>query len=305
MSTEQLFHETIENWNDWGRVYQSISAFTPLVQEIYCREGLPPAPLQKLTPGTNAVFRVGNTVAKVFFPKESGLDPAPDFHNEAAVCGRLMEQGIPTPRLLARGQIRDKYDFFYLITEYAEGQEAGDWLAAASPAQKRGFVRRLKDILCKLNHPANQLIPTIDLLERAVKNPRLSGLSPALAEELRERARGLDLSQRVLVHGDLTGENLLVTGKEEVLVIDCADACLAPAWYELGPIAVELFRCDPFLLQEFAGAQGEQFVDRLLDSISIHDFGAGLLLSAAQRDGLPPFSSLKEARDFFLEKLLR
>ena len=305
MSAEQFFHETIANWDDWGRVYQSIPAFTPLVQEIYCRERLPFAPLQKLTPGTNAVFRAGNTVAKVFFPKESGLDPAPDFHNEAAVCGWLMEQGIPTPRLLARGQIRDKYDFFYLIMEYAEGQEAGDWLACASPAQKRRFVRRSKEILCKLNRPANSLLPSIDLLERALQNPRLSELPPTLAEELRERAGRLDLSQKVLVHGDLTGENLLVTGKEKVLVIDCADACLAPTWYELGPIAVELFRGDPFLLQEFAGAQREQFVDRLLDSISIHDFGAGLLLSAAQRDELPPFSSLKEARDFFLKKLLR
>ena len=52
-----LFSETIQNWDDWGRVFQSIPAFTPLVREIFRREGLPFAPLQNLTPGTNGVFR--------------------------------------------------------------------------------------------------------------------------------------------------------------------------------------------------------------------------------------------------------
>lgn len=36
-----LFTETVENWKDWGRVFQSIPAFTPLAQEICRREGLP------------------------------------------------------------------------------------------------------------------------------------------------------------------------------------------------------------------------------------------------------------------------
>ena len=39
-----LFSETIQNWDDWGRVFQSIPAFTPLVREIFRREGLPFAP---------------------------------------------------------------------------------------------------------------------------------------------------------------------------------------------------------------------------------------------------------------------
>ncbi len=304
MSMETLFQKTVSNWKDWGAVYQSIPAFSPLAAEIYRREGLAFSPLQSLTSGTNAVFRSGNTVVKIFFPKESGLDPAPDFHNEAAVCGRLTETGIPTPRLLAQGCIRDKYDFYYLITEYAEGREAGDWLLEASPEQKRSFVRRLKNVLCKLNCPASGLIPSIDLLKRAVENPRLSELPDSLAKDLQDRVKILDLSQTVLVHGDLTGENLLVTHKGDVLVIDCADACLAPAWYELGPIAIELFRCDPFLLREFAGDNPEEFIERLLDSISLHDFGSSLLQSAAQKTGTAPFSGLHEVKTLF-ERLLR
>ena len=57
-----LFTEAVESWRDWGRVYQSIPAFTPLAKEIFRREGLPWQPLSPLTPGTNGVFRSGELV---------------------------------------------------------------------------------------------------------------------------------------------------------------------------------------------------------------------------------------------------
>ncbi len=300
---DPLFRKRIQNWDDWGAVFQSIPAFERLIREIYRREGLPFFPLAHLTPGTNAVFQVGNTVAKVFFPKESGLDPSPDFHNEAAVCAKLTAEHIPSPHLLAQGMIRDAYDFYYIITEYFPGKEAGDWLAAASPAEKRAFVRRLRELLAQINRPADGLIPAIDLLRRVMDNPRFSKLPPAFGKEMQDRAKGLDLSQRVLVHGDLTGENLLIDEDGRLQVIDCADACLAPAWYELGPIIFELFRCDPFLLRAFAGQDPEKFAELALDAVSIHDFGADLLLEAAQRENLPPFASLKDVKAFLLERL--
>lgn len=303
MSAERFFHEAIESWADWGRVYQSIPSFSPLAEEIYRREGLPFSPLQSLTPGTSAVFRVGNTVVKIFFPKESGLDPSPDFHNEAAVCKRLTETGIPTPPLLAGGIIPDKYDFPYLITEYVEGQEAGDWLTAASTGQKEQFAQKLRKILCKLNQPADGVVEPIDLLKRALENPRLEKLPRSMAEALHSRAKTLDLSQRVLVHGDLTGENLLVKESGALFVIDCADACLAPAWYELAPIVFELFRCDPVLLRAFAGKQKEDFTELVLNALSIHQFGAELLQEGAKREKRPPFSSLEEVKAFLLERL--
>lgn len=294
---EYFFHETIANWQDWARVFQSREAFAPLVEEICRREGLKFVPLRNLTPGTNAVFRMGKLVAKVFFPKESGLDPVPDFENEAAVCGWLTERGVSTPRLLAKGYLEDKYRFYYIVTEYAQGKEAGDWLPAAGTEEKAAFVRKLSKILETLNVPAEGLIRPIDLRERALCNPRLAQLPEALQEELRERARELDLSLPVLVHGDLTGENILVSGGEPV-IIDCADACLAPAWYEYGPLAVELFRCDPFLLGAFARERPD-FLERLPDCMCIHDFGPDLLREAAKRAGRPPFSSLREVREFF------
>lgn len=302
-AVSHFFQETVESWEDWGRVFQSIPAFSELVREIYHRENLPWEPLRSLTPGTNAVFRVGDTVVKVFFPTESGLDPFPDYHNEAAVCGWLTEHAIPSPRLLARGYLEDKYRFYYIITEHIAGREAGDWLEDASPRQKTDFARRLREVLARLNRPAEGLITPVDLVQRAVENPRLEKLPAALAEDMRNRARTLETSRRVLVHGDLTGENLLVDETGNIIVIDCADACLAPAWYEFAPIVCELFRCDPALLREFAGEDREEFAERVLDSVSLHDFGADLLRETAKRAEVPMFSRLTELKEFLLERI--
>ena len=294
-----LFQETIANWEDWGRVYQSIPAFTPLALEICRREGLAFAPLSPLTPGTNAVFRVGGAVVKIFFPAESGLDPEPDFQAETAVSRWLGERGVPTPRVLAAGLLADRYDFRYLVTEFAEGQEAGAYLAAASPWEKRAFAGKLRALLDRLNQPARGLLPAVDLRRRAVENPRLGKLPPSLAEDLRRRASGLALVPQVLVHGDLTGENLLIQAGGELVILDCADACLAPAWYELGPIVFELFHADPAPLRALAGEESPAaFVERTLDSVCLHDFGADLLRTTWEREGLPPFQSLTAAREF-------
>lgn len=49
--------------------------FTPLVRKIFLREGLEFTCLENLTPGTNAAFRTGNYVVKIFAPRESGMEP--------------------------------------------------------------------------------------------------------------------------------------------------------------------------------------------------------------------------------------
>ena len=59
---EHLFTERIECWEDWGRIFQSVPAFEKLIRHIFDKERLPQAKITHLTPGTNAVFRVGDYV---------------------------------------------------------------------------------------------------------------------------------------------------------------------------------------------------------------------------------------------------
>ena len=298
-----LFQETITNWQDWGRVFQSIPAFTPLAREICRREGLPWRPLSPLTPGTNGVFRCGDLVLKIFFPKESGLDPEPDFRTETAACRQAAAWGVPTPQPAAQGMISDKYDFYYLATAYSPGKEAGDWLSAASPAQQERFVEQLKELLSRLNHPSLGLLPDRDLRREARENPRLEKLSPKLRKDLLARLETLDLENPVLVHGDLTGENLLVGEDGSLTVIDWADAHLAPDWYELGPIVFELFQGDGQLWRLFAGKDPEGFLEQLLDCLCIHDFGPDFLVQWAQRLEREPFTALEEVQELLRKTL--
>lgn len=100
-----LFNEPIHNWSEWSAIFQSIEAFTPLAKEIFRREKLAFPGLENLTPGTNAIFRAGDYVVKIFAPRESGLEPQLDYSNESAVCGALTRWGISTPRLIAHGKI--------------------------------------------------------------------------------------------------------------------------------------------------------------------------------------------------------
>jgi len=59
-----LFKATVDGWASWAKVFQSIEAFEPLIKAILCQHGLPSAEIERCTPGTNAVFRVGDLVVK-------------------------------------------------------------------------------------------------------------------------------------------------------------------------------------------------------------------------------------------------
>ena len=67
-----LFNEDIGSWEDWGRVFQSIAVFEPLVGAIMKEEKLAFDRIYNLTPGTNAVFRVGTYEKKSLRLKSVG-----------------------------------------------------------------------------------------------------------------------------------------------------------------------------------------------------------------------------------------
>ena len=88
------FTETIQNWQDWAAVFQSISAFEPLIRAILQKEKLPLGKVTQLTPGTNAVFRVEQLVIKIYAPKESGMDQTSDQKTELFAARYAKEKGV-------------------------------------------------------------------------------------------------------------------------------------------------------------------------------------------------------------------
>jgi hypothetical protein len=120
-----MLSETIANWSDWGKVFQSIPAFSKLAQEILKKEGLPAAALQPLTPGTNAVFLAGDVVVKIYAPQESGMNQSEDRQTEIFVTRFAESLGLPAPSILAEGVIHEKYSFSYILMRYNSRPFAG------------------------------------------------------------------------------------------------------------------------------------------------------------------------------------
>lgn len=301
-----LFARSITNWADWGAVFQSIPVFLPLAREIFAREGLPPIrDTAPLTPGTNAVFRADQFVVKIFAPAESGLDAESDFRTEQAAIRRAEALGIATPKLRGSGYIQDRYRFYYLITDYIPGIEAGEWLKTADVHQKEQFCGWLRDTLSCWNTPCEDgACFRRDMLGYSLTNPRWKAISPAAEMERHSLVGRAAHLPEVCVHGDLTAENLLVSNTGHSVLIDFADTVVAPACYELPPICFSLFDYDPQLARSFWKCS-QPLVEALFDGLLLHDFGANFIVEICERFlHIPPLelSSLEPIREFLRER---
>lgn len=301
-----LFSQKIENWADWGAVYQEIPVFLPLAQEIFIREHLPPIrETARLTPGTNAVFRADGFVIKIFAPMESGLDAESDFQTEQAAIRRAESLGIATPKLRGAGFVEDRYRFYYLITDYIPGKEAGQWLKAAGAAGKKRFCGWLRETLHHWNTPCKEDFRR-NMAEYSLQNPRWKGISPDAEAHRRELLQKLPISPEVCVHGDLTAENLLVPFDGSPVMIDFADTVLAPSCYELPPICFSLFDYDPVLARMF-WKSSEPLAEALFSGLLLHDFGANFVEEICTRflELLPQeLPSLTPVENFLKERYL-
>ena len=283
------FKEEINGWDSWGKVFNSLYAFRELVQVIFEKEGIQVREeIENLTPGTNAVFKAGDIVIKIFAPDESGLGTEIDYQTELSVMKYLGEKGVAAPGIIACGEVKDRYLFRYILMEYAKGEEAGRVLPRCTTEQKKEIVKQLKRVLKILNQPAEELLPKRDLKKQAAGNFRLMGLSPSLIQELEDCMQKQEVSNCCLVHGDITGENVLIDSEGTLRLIDFADCNLAPAYYELAPIVFELFRGDKEYVSEFVGETNrEEFFEQLMKGLALHDFCGNLIKDYLTRLQIP------------------
>ncbi|MGG4196487.1 phosphotransferase [Paenibacillus jamilae] len=271
------FAKEIHNWDSWGAVYQSIEDFRQLIKVIYRKEDLSGAEhIFQLTPGTNAVFRAGSYVIKIFAPKESGANTDADYQAEISAMERAIQQGIHAPNVIAASYIQDKYLFRYIIMDFIQGQEAGKVLSGWTLNQKEAFVKQLFANLDKLNTPPSEQVDASAIQQRVVRNTRWNFFSESIRAQIAEIVTQSPVSQPVYVHGDITAENVMVDDEGQLFIIDFADSTIAPAEYEYPPILFSLFDFDADLIQLFRreiGCSREVFIDKLFLAILLHEFG--------------------------------
>lgn len=274
-----LFAEEINNWEDWERIFQSISVFSPLINQIMQKENLPQENIQNLTPGTNAVFRVGNYVVKIFAPKESGQDQTSDMKTEIFASRYVNGLGIPAPKVIANGIIVDKYNFGYLITEYINGKEFIEVEKNMTDESKIKNGRKLRKICDTMNTPCKSF-NNIDIFSDNYIKSRFTEFPESFCIERLSYIKKHRYSENVFVHGDLFGDNVIVADNSELslYIIDFADAVLAPICYEHALVAIDFFHFDKYLIQGFfEDLSLDEIVDICFNGVLIHNFGSGVI----------------------------
>jgi len=291
-----LFKEQIANWDDWGKVYQSIPAFQLLVEHTFAKENLPMAEIQNLEPGTNAVFRVGDYVIKIFAPAESGMDQTLDLQTELFAIKRANVLGVSAPKMLAHGFVNDKYTFAYIIMEYIEGEiMLEDDIKNMPDDEKIEFGRKLRAITDKMNTPCEPF-NGIDVIRDKGRWERWDKFPKVFQEERARYLKSHDFGALVFVHGDLNGDNMLMASQGELMIIDFADSVLAPIEYEHALIAAT-FDFDPAFLRGYFENDTDNLAERCFHGTLIHDFGGDIV---AERIGNPEeFSSLAQLKAKF------
>ena len=187
---------------------------------------------------------------------------------------RAINLGINIPNVIASSCIMDKYLFRYIIMDYINGVDGRTILKHYSIDEKVEFVRQLKENINKLNIIIETNYPTVDVKEKSMANSRWNVLSNEIVAQRRELVKNYNMPNKVYVHGDITGDNVLITQNGMLYIIDFADGTIAPKEYEFAPILFDLFDFDKLMIDEFIGTQNiEEFTEKCFYGILMHEFG--------------------------------
>ena len=295
-----LFTAQINNWREWGEIFQSIPAFAPLINYIFMKEQLPAAEIENLQPGTNAVFKAGDYVIKIFAPQ--GLGSGFGTHVDVELFGMKQANAseIPAPKLIAEGVVEDKYHFRYMIMDYIRGKMLNEVEDSLTYEDKVSIGKQIRNITQKLNVPCENFT-SVDMLRYAMENEEWKddGFPPSFLEERLAYLVGfhIDENDKVYCHGDFHCGNVLIDDEKKVYLIDFADAMYAPAPYEQVYIISALFCFEkPYMTGYFGGDyDADEIVDFCMTWLPVHAWGHSAIKGNLDTvDEISSFAVLRE-----------
>lgn len=314
---EYLFNQRIIDWQSWGKVFQSIPAFENLIEAIFIKEGLRRRKIANLTPGTNAVFQADDLVIKIFAPPESGKNFETDYNVELYGMRYAADLGISCPKVVAASEISDRYLFRYIIMERLSGKDARYVLKKYDENQKKKFARQIHKMLKMLNktlcNPIFKAVKDVAFTHDGWRN-----LPEWISKQGKKRIDDLDLSNGVYVHGDITGDNVLIDENGNFFLIDFADAKTAPAEYEYLPVLFDLFDFDKIMMREFIMCEFaleltekdiREFTKKCFNGVLMHEYGFSMIPTICEKTGIhidtvSNLSEIEEALFVFFKNLI-
>lgn len=267
------FNCDICGWDSWKQISSSVGAFENLLHHIYKTHGIKINDIKEM-PATNAVFKVDDTVIKIYTPDETGL--CTDFFAEKFCIDRALKLKIPTSEIICDGIVYDKYLFRYIITEYINGYTFGDIENALSDSDRIDIGKQLASITKKLNVPCEEF-NDVNIIERAVTSFRYKDYSSEFNAERINYLKNYKILNEVYVHGDINPCNIIIDDNKMAYLIDFADSCTAPACYELPPVICWVFEFDNFYMQGYFDNKYDNLAENLFNGILLHDYGGDII----------------------------
>lgn len=272
------------NLESWSVVFYSIEIFRPLIEKIFQKENIKFNEIKKSYKGTNANFVVDNMVIKIFTPVETGEFPEKDMKNEIFGLQRAFNLGISVPKVIAHGMCKDKYDFYYIITEYIEGILFKEIRNSFSDQEKYNFGKKIREMTDKLNTPCEEFNDD-DLIQNSRESYHWNGYSLEFKRNLNKFLDSYEVIDPVYVHGDIHDENLIISKDGSIYLLDFADGILAPILYEQALIASDLFHFEKsFMLGYFGEYDIDEMTDICFKNLLIHECGCIVLYTLFPKD---------------------
>ena len=139
---------------------------------------------------------------------------------------------IRTPEILQSGI--DDGGRFYFDMEFVAGLDGHKFLERCSPADLRGFTRKLSEHLAIINQlpviGKTSAYPTLfdacvyKLIEIHHRNVGLSNEHVGRILNSLEQVRRLEISAQAFCHGDFTLENIMINTRGELMFVDFLDS---------------------------------------------------------------------------------
>ena len=314
------FLPAIESWSDWSAAFNDVDLWRPVIDAICDSEGIRYRSIQIPRSNTNAVFILDRQlVVKIYSPFWS------EFDMEATLIEVLGANGaVPVPEIVTAGSYQDRVSWNYLIMECCAGLTLDavrpdiarrDLLSIA--AQVGRMTRSLHETSTALLEGVDTGESWEDLVDRRRREalPELvesgiitSQVADALDVILEEIVASSNRLPRVVVHGDLESDHILLGRKDGEWriesVIDFGDAKVGVRDYEWMPLWLGLFDRDIEAMRVFLEAYDpsllidEDFPRRVMAWTLLHDFGSDAVSELIEKTNtLTPVANLDKLRE--------
>ena len=285
----------------WRALRRDLATQRPAFEAIAARHGLAASEISPLDKGTHLVWSTGRSVIKLFVPLWNE-----DANLETQLLGMVSGTGLPVPQLEARGELEG---WRYVVMSRVPGENLGVAWRRLDDGGRSRLASHLGEAMAALAtmtragleaRAITQEALIAERLERVLSDQRERGADEALDAELRQflvELPPLVPSENVVLHADLTDDNVLVSGDRVTGIIDFADAFVGPATYEFAAPACFVTRGSPGHRDAMIRGRGFDPTPELIRTIQawaiLHRYGhVARMMQAAGVTTLPAFLDL-------------